>query len=456
MSSTPRLASLAELLDGAAAGAEMHRFVEELYPICRSITGEGLRETLRRIARRIPLSLREVPSGTRVLDWIVPDEWNLEDAYVVGPDGRRVIDFRRHNLHVVNYSEPVSTWLPLEELKSHLFALPEHPRWIPYRTAYYERTWGFCLSQEALDALPGGTYEAVVRSRLEPGALTYGELLLPGESEDEVLLSAHCCHPSLANDNLSGIALCVALARLLAGVRRRYSYRFLFAPGTIGSIAWLAANEQTVRRVRHGLVVACVGDAGPMHYKKSRRGDAEIDRAAAHVLAHSGREHRILEFTPYGYDERQYCSPGFDLAVGSLTRTPHGRFPEYHTSADDPAFVRPEALADSLRTYLEVLSVLEDNQFFRNTSPKGEPQLGRRGLYRGIGGLPDPGVHGLAMLWVLNLSDGRHDLLAIAERAGIPFARVAAAAERLAESGLLVPASPGHAQAAAVKSSDTP
>ena len=455
MTGRPGVASLAPRFDADAAGREMHRFVEELYPICRSITGEGLRTTLRAIARRIPLTLHEVPSGTHVLDWIVPDEWNIEDAYVLGPDGRRVIDFRRHNLHVVNYSEPVAARLPLAELKKRLFSLPDHPEWIPYRTAYYDRTWGFCLSQDELDRLPDGTYEAVVRSTLAPGSLTYGELLLPGETADEILLSTHCCHPSLANDNLSGIALSTALAELLAGVRRRYSYRFLFAPGTIGSIAWLAANDAAVARVRHGLVVACVGDGGPMHYKKSRRGNAEIDRAAAHVLAHSGREHRLLEFTPFGYDERQYCSPGFDLAVGSLTRTPHGKFPEYHTSADDPDFVRPGALADSLRTYLEVLSLLEENRTFRNTSPRGEPQLGRRGLYGAIGGLPDPGAHALAMLWVLNLSDGRHDLLAIAERSGLPFAPVAAAAGRLAEAGLLVPAAPESTPAAAVKSQDT-
>ncbi|HEY7114438.1 MAG TPA: DUF4910 domain-containing protein [Thermoanaerobaculia bacterium] len=418
----------------------MRALMEELYPICRSITGHGLRQTLSAVARRIPLGLVEVPSGTRVLDWTVPDEWNIADAYVADARGRRVIDFRSSNLHVLNYSEPVRKKLSLAELKPRLFALPEHPDWIPYRTSYYDRRWGFCLSQRDLDALPDGEYEAVIDSRLEPGALTYGELLLPGETSEEILLSTHCCHPSLANDNLSGIALATAIAGLLAAARRRYSYRFLFLPGTIGSITWLSRNEAAVSRIRHGLVVACVGDAGHLHYKKSRRGDAEIDRAAAHVLARSGRAHALLEFSPYGYDERQYGSPGFDLPVGSLTRTPHGRFPEYHTSADDLAFVRDEALADSLDVYLEVLSVLEENRRWINTSPKGEPQLGRRGLYRAIGGLPDPEGHSFAMLWVLNLSDGRHDLLAIAERSGLAFEVVAGAAARLAEAGLLVPA----------------
>jgi aminopeptidase-like protein len=437
-----KFAELRTHLDFEAASRDMRGLIEELYPICRSITGEGLRETLRAVQRRVPIALREVASGTPVFDWTIPDEWNITDACVLDAGGRRVVDFHRSNLHVVNYSEPVRRKLPLADLKTHLFSLPEHPDWIPYRTSYYDRSWGFCVSQRQLDALPDGEYEAVIESRLEPGSLTYGELLVPGETSDEVLISCHCCHPSLCNDNLSGIALATSLAGALAGARRRYSYRFLFVPGTIGSIAWLSRNEEAAARIRHGLVVACVGDAGPMHYKKSRRGNAEIDRAAIHVLKQSGKAHGVLEFSPYGYDERQYCSPGFDLPVGSLTRTPHGRYPEYHTSADDLAFVQAEALVDSLRTYLEVLSVIEGNARFRNTNPKCEPQLGKRGLYRAIGGLPDPGKHSFAMLWVLNLSDGAHDLLSIAERSDLPFEIVEAAAERLAEHGLLEPASP--------------
>ena len=450
-SSRPSVADLRTLPEREELVRQMRSLIEELYPICRSITGDGLRETLRAVAGRVPLVLSEVPSGTPVLDWTIPDEWNVTDAWVANPSGRRVIDFRRSNLHVLNYSEPVRRKLPLAELKSFLFTLPEHPDWIPYRTSYYERRWGFCLSQRDLDSLPDGEYEAVIDARLEPGALTYGELLLAGETKDEILLSTHCCHPSLANDNLSGIALATALAELLSRSRRRYSYRFLFLPGTIGSIAWLARNAEAVARIRHGLVVACVGDAGPMHYKKSRRGNAEIDRAAIHALARSGREHQILEFSPYGYDERQYCSPGYDLPVGSLTRTPHGRFPEYHTSADDPTFVRDDALGDALAAYVEVLAILEENRRWLNTSPKGEPQLGKRGLYRAIGGLPDPGRHSFAMLWVLNLSDGESDLLAIAERSGLPFEVVAAAASRLAEAGLLVPAPAGPNPRGAVK-----
>jgi aminopeptidase-like protein len=327
--------------------------------------------------------------------------------------------------------------IPLRELRAHLYTLPEHPDWIPYKTSYYETRWGFCLSQNALDRLEDGEYEVCVDATLADGGLTYGECFLPGETRVEVLISCHVCHPSLCNDNLSGIALSVFLARRLAERRRRYSYRFVFVPGTIGAIAWLARNDDAAARVAHGLVVANVGDAGPMHYKKSRRGDAEIDRAVTHVLAHAGRPHEIAEFAPYGYDERQYGSPGFDLPVGSLTRTPYGRYPEYHTSADDLGFVRPECLADSLEIYAAVCDVLEDNERYVNLSPKGEPQLGRRGLYRTLGGRMSAKDAEFALLWVLNLSDGRHALLDIAERAKLPFAAIRDAARALASAGLL-------------------
>ena len=435
-------APVAALRDPAgivALGREMHELVAELYPVCRSITGDGLRATLRRLQRVAPLEIREVPTGTRVLDWTIPREWNVRDAWVADASGRRVIDFRASNLHLVNYSVPVRVRLPLSELRPRLHALPEHPDWIPYRTSYYKEDWGFCLSQRALDALPDGEYEAVVDSTLEDGSLSYGELLLPGREAGEVLLSAHACHPSLANDNLSGLALTATIARLLAGVERRWSYRFLFVPGTIGSIAWLAANPDARQRVRHGLVVACVGDAGSIHYKRSRRGNAEIDRAAEHVVARATPPGSVHDFSPYGYDERQYGSPGFDLPVGSLTRTPHGQYPEYHTSADEPAFVRAESLADSLAAYLDVIAILEGNARYRNLQPYGEPQLGRRGLYGAMGGYADPGRLQMAMLWVLNQSDGGPTLLDVAERSNLPFEVIRAAADALLQNGLLEP-----------------
>jgi aminopeptidase-like protein len=422
----------------AEAGSAMYRLIEELYPICRSITGEGVRETLRRVQRLVRLELHEVPSGTAVFDWTVPKEWNIRDAYVKDRQGNRVIDFRQSNLHVVSYSRPVHQRMPLAELRKHLYSLPEHPDWIPYRTTYYNNNWAFCLSHRQLEALPDGEYEVCVDSTLTDGHLTYGEFVLPGASDEEVLVSCHVCHPSLCNDNLSGIAVATFLAAGLAqGPRPRYTYRFLFIPGTIGSITWLALNEQCAERIRHGLVITCVGDGGRFTYKKSRRGDAEIDRVVSHVLKHSGSEWTVEDFFPYGYDERQYCSPGFNLPVGCLMRSPHGSFPEYHTSADNLDFVRPEYLEQSLARYRDVVEVLEANRRYVNLNPKCEPQLGKRGLYSAIGGDSEAARKQLAMLWVLNLSDGYHSLLDIAERSGIHLAIVSSVARVLEQHELL-------------------
>ena len=418
------------------AGVGMHALLAELYPICRSITGEGFRATLRRLAEIVPIVQTDVPSGTQVFDWTVPKEWNIRDAWIADAQGRRVVDFRASNLHVVNYSVPVRTRMSLAELRPRLHTLPEQPDLIPYRTTYYAEDWGFCLSDRSLQALPQGEYEVCIDSTLEPGHLTYGECVLPGETADEILLSVHSCHPSLANDNLSGMVLAVFLARHLTGLPRRHTIRVLFIPGTIGSITWLALNEAAARRrIRHGLVLSCLGDPGRSTYKRSRRGDALVDRAAAHVLRHGG-DHQLNDFVPYGYDERQYCSPGFDLAVGCLTRTPNGCFPEYHTSADNPEFVRPDALEDSLAKALAIIEVLEHDRTDLNRFPYCEPQLGRRGLYRATGG-SSPSERAMAYLWVLNFSDGRHSLLDIAERAAMPFSVIRDAADTLATAGLL-------------------
>lgn len=418
------------------AGEEMHRFIADLYPICRSITGDGVRRTLAAIRERIPLEIHEVPSGTPVFDWTVPREWNIRDAWIKDPSGRKVVDFQEHNLHVLNYSVPVHEKLPLTELRKRLFTLPHQPDLIPYRTSYYKETWGFCLRHRTLEELPEGEYEVFIDSTLQDGSLTYGECFLPGESEREVLLSTHVCHPSLCNDNLSGIAVMTWLAAELRDRPRRYSYRFLFIPGTIGSITWLALNEDQAGNVAHGLVAANLGKGG-FHYKRSRQQYAEIDRAVETVLRASGEKFGLEHFVPFGYDERQYGSPGFDLPVGSLTRTPYGRYPEYHTSADDLDLVDPEALEGSLETYLAVMDVLEGNRRYENLNPKCEPQLGRRGLYRNIGGDDAGRARELALLWTLNLSDGEHDLLAIAERSGMSFAAIREAADALLEVGLL-------------------
>ncbi len=412
----------------------MHALASRLFPMCRSITGDGVRETLREVAGRIPLEIHEVPTGTQVLDWTVPDEWNIRDAYIATADGRRVVDFGESNLHVVSYSEPVREDMALEDLRAHLHVHPERPDWIPYRTSYYARSWGFCLSRNQLEALEDGAYEVVIDSTLSPGSLTYGECFLPGESEDEIVLTTHVCHPSLANDNVSGIVLLTEVGVALAELPRHYSYRLLFIPGTIGSVAWLARNEGRLSHLIGGLTIACVGDSAPLTYKRSRRGDTAVDRAGAHVVGTSGG--RILDFVPWGWDERQFNSPGFDIPVGCLTRSLEGEFPEYHSSADDLDVISSDRLETALQAALEILDVVEHDRTYSNLSPKGEPQLGKRGLYRGLGGA-DAGTEQLAILWVLNQSDGSHTLLDIAVRSGLAFSDIRHAADALLDAGLL-------------------
>src|SRR5215831_10992530 len=424
-------------LDGA--GEAMMALTEELYPICRSITGNGVRQTLAILQRHLPLKINEVPSGTEVLDWVVPREWNIRDAFIAHQEGTRVVDFGASNLHVVQYSQPIDAIMPLAQLRPHLHSLPDKPDWIPHRASYYAENWGFCLTHRQLSSLANGLYRVVIDSDLKPGHLSYGELLISGETDETVLFSCHICHPSLANDNLSGIAVATMLARYVQTLRPRHSYRFLFIPGTIGSLTWLARNEDKVRQIVHGLVLSCLGDAGGMTYKESRRGNAAIDRVVAHVLAHDEVPHRIIPFVPYGYDERQYCSPGFDLPVGCLMRTPCGEYAEYHSSADNLSLLRPESLAHSLAVLRRIVAVIEGDTVYHSRNPKGEPQLGRRGLYGALGGQRAASYDQMALLWVLNLADGRHSLLDMAERAGLPFATIRAAADALVAAELLEP-----------------
>jgi aminopeptidase-like protein len=432
--------------DFAATGRRMYALASELFPICRSLTGDGVRATLEVMRSRVDFQVNEVPTGTRVFDWTIPKEWNVRAAHIKDARGNTIVDFRHSSLHVVGYSVPVRTTLPLAELRKHLHTLPDQPDLIPYRTAYWAETWGLCLPHRLAESLPEGNYEVLIDATLADGAMTYGEHLHRGESTDEFLLTTHICHPGLANDNCSGLALLTELARLLASRRTRLSYRFLVSPGTLGPIAWLARNEAGVGRIAHGLVVAGVGDGGGPTYKKSRRGDAFIDRAAAHVLAHGPAASQVIDFEPYGYDERQFCSPGFDLPVGLFQRSRFGTYPEYHTSADNLDFIRAENLAQSLRAIWRIIDIAENDYVPLNLSPKGEPQLGRRGLYARTGGDKDAPARAMAYLWVLNQADGSKSLLDIAERARLPFHTILEAARALTNAGLLAPARATNAQ----------
>jgi aminopeptidase-like protein len=414
-------------------GDEMVELMRELFPLPRSLTGDGVRETLAVLGRELPLEIVETPSGTTVFDWSVPREWSIREAWIEGPDGRRVVDFADSSLHLLGYSIPVDTVLTLDELRPHLFTHRDDPDLVPYRTSYWQEQWGFCISGRQLESLSAGDYHVVIDATLADGSLTSGELRIPGRTEAEFLLSTYLCHPALANDNLSGVVLLWALGKTLARQELTHSFRLLWSPGTLGPLCWLDRNRATLDRVKHGLAISCVGDPGPLRYKRSRRGDAPIDRAASHVV---GRDEGNIvgDWEPLGGDERQYCSPGFDLPVGTLSRTPHGHFPEYHSSADNLALVRPDALADSFRAVLEIIDLLETNATYRNTSPFGEPQLGRRGLYQGV---PDGTNPEAALLWTLSLADGEHDLLAIAERSGARFEAIREAGISLERHGLL-------------------
>jgi aminopeptidase-like protein len=420
-----------------SGGKQLHDFAAKLYPICRSITGSGVRETLRLIGAKVPVKVTEIPSGSNVFDWEVPLEWSIEDASVEDADGRRVVDFQAHNLHLVGYSEPIDTTVSLDELAPHLHVCPQNPDWIPYRTSYYRRSWGFCMRGPARDELPPGKYRVRIKSALAHGSLTYGEVVLPGRSREEVVFFAHVCHPSLANDNTSGLSIATALAQWIAAAPRRYTYRFVFAPATIGALCWLKRNERRLGLVRHGLVLALLGDPGPLTYKMSRTESNEIDSIAQYVLAGTDSAAQVVPFSPYGYDERQLCSPGFNLPFGRLTRSVNAGFPEYHSSGDDLSLVRPECLEQSFTACQRIVTVLEGDAQFVNLSPKGEPRLGKRGLYGAVGGVFSPSEREHAMLWVLNQSDGAHRLLDVARRSGLDFSSIVEAAAALENAGLL-------------------
>lgn len=426
-----------ESVQSINVGNEMYELMEKLYPICRSITGNGVRETLNHIKQHIPIQIQEVPTETKVFDWTIPKEWNIKDAYIKNSKGEKIVDFKKSNLHILNYSIPVKKKISLQELKKHLFTLPKHPDWIPYLTSYYDENWGFCITQKQYDQLPDDDYEVVIDSTLENGSLTFGEFYVKGKSEEEVIITCYICHPSMCNDNLSGTVLLTFLAKHLMKFDLKYSYRFLFVPETIGAITWLSLNENKIPKIKHGLVATCVGDSGNSTYKKSRQGNAIIDKIVEKVLLESGQPYEILDFFPSGSDERQFCSPAFDMPVGSLVRTLYGKFPEYHTSADNLDFVKSKYLQDSFSKYLKTIFILENNVTYLNVNPKCEPQLGRRGLYRMIGGQKDDGLNEDAVFWILNLSDGNNSLLDISNRSGIKFDLIKFFSDKLFSLNLL-------------------
>lgn len=417
---------------------EMFSLMQELFPICRSITGNGVRKTLERIKKDIPLSKFEIPTGTQVFDWTIPKEWNIVDAYVSDLSGKKIIDFQKSNLHVVNYSIPIKKQISLNELKKHIFSNPEKPDYIPYVTSYYNETWGFCLEHSELIKMKDKKYDVIIESKLENGFLTYGEFFIKGESENEILISTYICHPSMCNDNLSGVVVATALAKYLKNLKLKYSIRFLFIPETIGAISWLYLNQNKIKNIKHGLVLTCLGDSGHFTYKKSRKGDAEIDETVVKILKESKKKFEVVEFFPWGSDERQFCSPGFNLPVGSLIRTMYDKFPEYHTSGDNLDFMNKNSLKESFEKYFLIISELEKNfgikkihvnekrekirsdkeSYFLTTNPKCEPQLGKYNVYKNFGGQYEESKKELknAIFWILNYSDGIHSLEDIARK----------------------------------------
>lgn len=443
MSNVPDLPDIAPLepgVDCRRIGEEAYALAARLFPLPRSLTGDGVRQTLEILRSYVPLELREVASGTEILDWRVPQEWKFRRAYIRHASGRTIVDTAASNLHVLGYSTPVNERLRLSELKPHLFSLPAQPDLVPYRTSYYAKNWGFCLPHRTLLELDEGPYDVFIDAEHIDGYLTYGELLIRGALEEEFLLTTHVCHPSLANDNCSGLAVLTLLARALIADKRRYTYRIVIAPGTIGALAWLATHQAEIGKITHGLVVSGLGDAGTPTYKRSRRGDAPIDDVMAYILGQPQVAGSLVDFSPYGYDERQFCSPGFNLPVGSLQRSTWGSYPQYHTSGDNLDFISAKSLADSYAVLTSAIGIVETNRRYINLKPKGEPQLGRYGLYSGISGDPEGPRKTMSLLWVLNLSDGNHSLLDIARRSGLPYHSIVEGMERLRMADLVLPA----------------
>lgn len=420
---------------------EIEKYFDRLWPITRSLTGNGNRESLKILSELIDLEISEVPSGTPCFDWNVPPEWNINEAWIKDSKGNKIVDFSENNLHILGYSEPFKGKLSYEELRPHLYTLPDQPDLIPYLPSYYKRRWGFCLTHNQFQQLDKNeTYEVFIDSYLdENGSMTIGEAVIRGQSDKEILLSTYICHPSLANNELSGPLVTAFIYRELKKQQNlKYTYRFIFVPETIGSIYILSVKgEYWKKNLKAGFVVTCIGDKGKFTYKRSRIGNSLPDRAVEIILKQTENEYNIIDFFPSGSDERQYCSPGFNLPVGSLMRTMYGKYPEYHTSADNKDFVSFEAMEQAVLKYLEVIELIEKNEKYINKMPYCEPQLGKRGLYPTLGSQKGTEDFVRSMMWVLNLSDGDHDLISISEKSKIPVKDLIPVIDKLIENGIL-------------------
>lgn len=415
---------------------------DKLWPICRSITGNGFRESIEILQKIIPLDIESVPSGTEVFDWVVPKEWNIKDAYVLDPNGKKIINFKDNNLHVLNYSKPVDKEISLSDLKKHLYTIPEIPDAIPYVTSYYKERWGFCISQNHFNKLKDGLYKVKVESTLTDGELNYGHTILPSTtgSKKEFLISTYLCHPSMANNELSGPIVATFLYDYLSKLKHReYNYRFVFIPETIGSICYLSKyGQKLINDCIGGLVVTCCGDEKALNYKKSREENSLINKVCENIIKHSGYENAIIhDFFPTGSDERQYCSPGFNLPVGSITKSMYGKYKEYHTSLDNKQFVSMNGLVESVNIYLKAILSFEANKKYVNTNPHCEPMLGKRDLYNSIGASTsmENTIH--SYLYLLNFSDGKHDLVDIANKMNVSVYGLLEKVEKLKSVGLL-------------------
>ncbi|HMS63835.1 MAG TPA: DUF4910 domain-containing protein [Ignavibacteria bacterium] len=418
----------------------MEKYFDRLFPINRSLTGEGNRETLKILSEIIDLTITEVPSGTECFDWTVPPEWNVKEAWIKDSKGNIILDFRKNNLYLLGYSENFKGVLNLSELKEHLYSLPDQPEAIPYLTSYYKKRWGFCISDKQLKNLKEDDYEILIDSELnDKGSMTIGESVLKGSTDEEILISTYICHPSMANNELSGpLVSSFIYKELKKNTSRRYTYRFVFVPETIGVIYYLSVfGKHLKEKLTAGYVITCIGDKGNFTYKKSRRGNSLADKAAMLLLHQKEKDFTIEDFFPTGSDERQYCSPGFNFPVGSLMRTRYGKYKEYHTSADNKDFLSFENLELSVKRYLEIIHILENNYTYVNLFPECEPQLGKRDLYPTLGSQKDTAEFVTAIMWVLNLSDGTNDLIQISERSKIPFKLIVSTSNLLEEKGLI-------------------